>query len=195
VIRKIKNIIFRKLKQWKVIFKTEYYKHIKQSDAKRWNNQQALFSSWDERTKLLADKIVPNSKVFEFGAARLVLRDMLPKGCVYLHSDLVARAKDTLVADLNKEVPDIPEVDVIVFSGVLEYIFDVEELLVTLSPKTNAFIFSYATTNRFPKTSKRREHGWVSDLSEEDFKIIASKLNKNLIHLSDWKSQHLFKME
>lgn len=194
-INKVKAKIFNIFNKNKKIIKAVFLKIINKSDYSRWQDQKALFSDWNERTKLLAHYIKPNSTVFEFGAARLELKNMLPEGCVYLHSDLVARAEDTLVADLNKGIPDIPEVDVIVFSGVLEYIFDVEQLLVRLSPKTKAFVFSYATVNRFPKTSKRREYGWVSDLSEEEFKIIASKLNKNLIHLSDWKSQHLFKVE
>lgn len=178
-----------------LILNTTKNKRAKQSDKSRWSKQQALFSSWDERTRLLADAIAPNSKVFEFGAARLVLKNMLPAGCTYLHSDIVARAEDTLVVDLNKEIPEIPNVDIIVFSGVLEYIFDVEELLESLNPKTKCFVFSYASTNRFPKTSKRREHGWVSDLSLAFFENIALKLNRKLIHLGEWKSQHLFKME
>lgn len=195
MIKKINNSIVRKYKQLKAILKTTKNKKTKQSDINRWSNQQALFSSWDERTKLLAYEIPSNSKVFEFGAARLILKDLLAEGCVYLHSDLVKRANDTLVVDLNKTIPEIPDVDVIVFSGVLEYIFEVEQLIIALGPRTKCFIFSYATVDRFPKTSKRREHGWVSDLSVNDFVSIASKLNRNLIHLSDWKSQHLFIME
>lgn len=194
-IKKIKNIVIRKYKHYKLILKTTKNKLARKSDISRWSKQQALFSSWDERTRLLADAIASNSKVFEFGAARLVLKNMLPAGSTYLHSDIVSRAEDTLVVDLNKEIPEIPNVDVIVFSGVLEYIFDVKQLLETLNPKTKCFVFSYATTDRFPKTSKRREHGWVSDLSLKVFENVALKLNRNLIHLGEWKSQHLFKME
>ncbi len=189
---KLKNILKRNLKKWSVIFKTIKNKRDKTSDINRWKKKQSLFSSWDERTRLLANEIIPNSTVYEFGAARLVLKDMLPDDCTYLHSDIVSRAEDTLVADLNMEIPDIPEVDVIIFSGVLEYIFEIQHLLITLNPKTKCFIFSYATLDNFQSIAKRRENGWVSDHSINNLESIALKLNKKLVHFDTWKSQHLF---
>jgi hypothetical protein len=192
LIKKIKILFVRKYKQWKVILTTKKNKLTKQTDLKRWSSQKALFSSWDERTQLLANKIKPNKTVFEFGAARLVLKEMLPDGSIYLHSDLVRRAEDTLVVDLNKELPILPQVDYIVFSGVLEYLFDIEKVLLHLNPKTSCFLFSYATVDNFSNISERREHGWVSDLSVCNLETIAIKLDKKLVHFGSWKSQHLF---
>ena len=151
-----------------------------------------MFSSWDERTQLLANQVLPKSKVFEFGAARLVLKDMLPEGCTYWHSDIVKRNEDTFVADLNKEFPELPQVDYIIFSGVLEYILEVKKLIIHLSQFTTNFEFSYATSEVFPEKSERRFHGWVSDLNENDIFEIAKELNWTLKVIGTWKNQTLF---
>ena len=192
---KIKNKIKHSLQKFLSIFKTYTKIWLKQSDRHRWQQSKSLFTSWDQRTQRLASHIPPNSTVFEFGAARLVLREMLAEGCTYLHSDLVARAEGTLVADLNKDLPEIPKVDYVVFSGVLEYLFEIEKVFLHLNSKTTCFLFSYATLDSFPNIAKRRENGWVSDLSVNDLEKIASKLGKNLVHFAAWKSQHLFKLE
>lgn len=194
-IKKIKFKTLNILNKNKKIIKAVFFKIINKSDYNRWQNEKSLFLDWNERTQLLANQIKPNSTVFEFGAAQLVLNEMLPDGCDYLHSDLVSRAEDTLVVDLNKELPEVPQVDYIVFSGVLEYLFDVEKILLHLNPKTPSFLFSYATLDNFPRIAKRREHGWVSDLTITNLETLAIKLNKKLVHFDTWKSQHLFKLE
>lgn len=180
--------------KYKRILITRFKSYTKTSDYERWSQSKSLQSSWDERTFILAEYIEPNAKVFEFGAAKLQLKKALPHGCEYLHSDIVSRAPDTYVFDLNKELPMIPNVDVIVFSGVLEYVFNVEQLLEHLSRFTNQFVFSYATTNAFSEINKRRFHGWVSDLSLLDIKQLAYKMEWQCEQLGSWKSQTLFKM-
>jgi len=192
MIKKIKNKFLSLRAKYSRIFKTTFNKSVKQSDYDRWSKEKSLFSSWDERTQLLANQILPKSAVFEFGAAKLALKEMLPEGCTYLHSDIVKRAEDTLVIDLNKEHPKLPQVDYIVFSGVLEYIFEVKELFIHLSQFTNHFVFSYAVTNAFPEKSNRRSHGWVSDLSEADIITIADEIRWSYKIIGTWKKQTLF---
>jgi hypothetical protein len=192
MIKKIKNKFLSLRAKYSRTFKTTFNKSVKQSDYDRWSKEKSLFSSWDERTQLLANQILPNSTVFEFGAAKLALKEMLPEGCTYLHSDIVKRAKDTLVIDLNKEYPKLPQVDYIVFSGVLEYVFEVKELLIHLSQFTNHFVFSYAITNVFPEKSNRRSHGWVSDLSEASILAIADEMKWSYTIIGTWKKQLIF---
>ena len=115
MIKKIRNKLSNLGSKYIRVFKTTVNKSSKQSDVNRWSQQKSLFSSWDERTQLLANQVLPESKVFEFGAARLVLNEMLPYGCTYLHSDIIKRNEDTLVLDLNKEIPILPQVNYIVF--------------------------------------------------------------------------------
>lgn len=193
MIKKFKNKL-RKLKvRYGKVFTTTFYKSLKQSDINRWKKDKSLFLSWNERTQLLANQIIPDSKVFEFGAARMALKTMLPSGCIYLHSDIVKRNKNTLVIDLNAELPNISKVDYIVFSGVLEYIFDVKRLLLHLAQFSEHFIFSYALTDAFPEISNRRYNGWVSDLNTSHFLEIANELGWNYKIIGTWKKQTLFK--
>lgn len=151
-----------------------------------------MFSSWDERTEMLANKVKPYSTVFEFGSAKLVLKDMLPVGCVYFNSDIVKRNKDTLVVDLNQYLPQISKVDYIIFSCVLEYLFDVKSVLLHFSQYTNNFVFSYATTEAFSNKSVRRYNGLVDDLSENDFISIAKEMDMTFEVIGHWKSQSLY---
>jgi hypothetical protein len=167
---------------------------IGNSDYHRWKKKSSFFLNWDERTEILASFIDKDSKVFEFGAGRLALKKMLPKNCEYFHSDLVKRANDTLVIDLNKTLPQIPEVDFIVFSGVLEYINNVDKLLVHLGNKTRCFLFSYARKDEFNSINFRRSQGWLSDLQHEDFENIAMKLNADIEVVARWNNQTLYKM-
>ncbi|RKE97981.1 hypothetical protein [Ichthyenterobacterium magnum] len=192
MIKKISNKLLYLFEKIKRIIITFINKSTKQSDVDRWSKDKSLFASWDERTQLLANHVQPNSIVFEFGAARLVLKNMLPEGCTYLHSDIVSRNEDTLVVDLNKELPQIPNVDYVIFSGVLEYIFEVEALIKHLSEFTNHFVLSYAVTNHFKEKTDRRFHGWVSDLSEADLFAIAHKFQLKSKIIGTWKKQVLF---
>jgi hypothetical protein len=192
MITKIKNKLLSLRSKYSRVLRTIFNKSFKQSDYNRWSKEKSLFASWDERTQLLAKQIKPQSIVFEFGAARLVLKAMLPEGCEYLHSDIVKRNEHTLVIDLNKELPNLPQVDYIVFSGVLEYVFKVKDLLDYLSQFTNHFVFSYAVTNTFPDKGNRRFNGWVSDLSEDDICTIAEDLQWESSIIGTWKKQTLF---
>lgn len=162
-------------------------------DYNRWSQSKSLFKDWDERTALLAVHIPENSTVFEFGAARLTLKEMLPSGCSYLHSDLVARAEDTYVVDLNKEMPSLEHVDVVVFSGVLEYLLTVQNLMLHLKDHTKIILFSYATTNSFNDKAVRRSHGWLSDHNLGFFEELAKSCNFKQEVIGIWRNQNLFK--
>lgn len=165
---------------------------IKQSDYIRWSKEESIFPSWEERTILLSKQIKPNSIVLEFGASNLLLKNQLPKNCTYLHSDLVARNDETIVIDLNKELPELPISNYIMFSGVLEYIFDVKLILKHCSKYTDHLLFSYATFDKFSNTNNRRFNGWVSDLNENKIQKIANLINFDLKIIGDWKGQTLY---
>lgn len=188
--------LYRKIKcsyaKYRRISVTTSNKKSKTSDIERWGQDKSLFSSWNDRTQLLANHIQPNSRVLEFGSAKLVLKAMLPYGCVYYNSDLVSRDKDTLVIDLSQELPEVPIVDYIVFSGVLEYLFDVEKVLVHLARFTDNFVFSYATTDAFPEIKTRRFHGWVSDLKKDNVEDLGKALGRKIEIIGFWKQQTLF---
>lgn len=162
------------------------------SDLKRWSTLKSFHKTWEERTYILARKIPKDAIVLEFGAGRQILRDQLPKGCTYLHSDIVKRDKDTIVVDLNKELPEFPKVDVMIFSGVLEYIYDVEKILAHCSKYSNQILMSYAVQDKCRNIDKRRHHGWISDLSHKNVVDIAKNINMSCNKFDVWRDQYLY---
>lgn len=138
------------------------------TDYNRWSCNDSLQASWDERTRMMAGYIPSGASVLEFGAGAQVLRKALPADCRYSPYDLVARTPDTLVCDLNSWYPDIDgDADVVVFSGVLEYIHDLPGLFDWLRGHVEQVVFSYATYEHTPSLLARRKNGWVNDYTED----------------------------
>lgn len=184
------------LKILKDKLKIARYNKIKshnKSDKKRWSNKESLFENWDERTKLLANFVQPKTSVLEFGSARLVLPSFLPEGCIYYNSDLVKRNENTLVIDLNVEpLPELPFVDYVIFSGVLEYINHIDKVIAHTAAYTNNFLFSYATLNKYSSLDNRRINGWVSDYSLEELEKIFIDNDFTFTVIGEWNKQTLF---
>lgn len=173
-------------------------KRIKEKDSNKeyWADLQNYRSSWRGRTEQIAKLISPGEKVLEFGCGEMILKDLLPDGCEYMGSDIVARDQDTLVMDLNKEIKYINEYhfNVIVFSGVLEYIFDLRELIAEVRrPYQCSIITSYADLENFPVG--RRANGWVNDYTRKEF---ISLFRNNGFHVSyfvSWNKQIIYVFE
>lgn len=176
---------------FKLMVKSQFQKSLKYSDYKRWGNNKSLHDSWNERTIMLAKKIPQNSKIFEFGAGNRILKKHISETCEYNHADMVLRDADTMIIDLNKQLPAIDFVDFVVFIGVLEYVHDIEKVFMKYSHFTNNILLSYACLDEFPKKSFRRAQGWVSDYYKNDFLILSKKLNFDFEEIGTWKNQKL----
>jgi len=183
IIRKIKNIY--------LITKTIFVKSFRKSDFSRWKDEDNLKSNWFLRTIIMSKYIKPNSNVLEFGAGKMILKDYLPEGCRYTPSDFVDRGQGTIVCDLNAKIlPNFDKYDIIFFSGVLEYINDLEKVITHLSKFCNCFIISYSILELNRKN--RRLHGWVNDFNEKEL-IEIFKKNGNKVSKTDrWGSQKIF---
>jgi hypothetical protein len=152
------NIKFT-LKQW-----------LSKTDVRRWSRSESLRSDWDERTRLMAQFIRPSSSVIEFGAGRQVLRTYIPQDCRYQPSDVADRGNGTMVCDLNQSFPSLSGIyDYAVFSGVLEYIEDVDRLLKNLAPHTQTILASYADVGGVPDLLTRKMCGWINHYTEQEF--------------------------
>ena len=162
------------------------------SDVDRWKQKKWLFDDWNERTKIMAHWIKPNSNVLEFGAAKLALKQFLPEGVIYTPSDIVDRGEGTLVCDLNQLIPEIKHQDIIFFSGVLEYIYDTPNLIVNLSNKTNRFIISYGTFDMFNSLKHRKINGWVNAYTNDEILTIFKNNNFELIETDTWRKQTIY---
>lgn len=174
------------LKRWSLYF-------LKKTDLRRWSQMRNLDHEWDERTILMAKMIPAGSRVLEFGAARLVLKRHLADGCVYTPSDLVARSEDTLVCDLNRRpLPDFGSQDFLVFSGVLEYIFDLEALVRDLAPRTANFLVSYEPATG-DDMGERVRYGWVNNYRLADFEKLFTDRGFQIAARAQWKSQAVYR--
>lgn len=140
------------------------------TDSRRWRKAHSV-PEWDERTRLIASFIPEGTtSVLEFGAWTMELRKHLPDGCRYTPCDIVDRGPRTIVCDLNAEtLPEFPSHDVAVFSGVLEYVYDVPRLLDALSNVVSTVIASYAVAEgarAHPEV--RAENNWVNAYTRAD---------------------------
>jgi hypothetical protein len=127
-------------------------------DYRRWGNPDNLERRWDVRTRQLAQLIPKGSRVIEFGAGRRQLELYLDASCAYVPSDLIDRGPGTVVCDLNRRpLPELRllQLDVAVFSGVLEYIGDLPSLLRWLSTQVSFCVASYSYVESRPRTIRR----------------------------------------
>ncbi len=125
----------------------------------------------------------------------MALKRYLPKGCRYTPSDIVDRGEGTIVCDLNRSgLPAFPRHDVIVFGGVLEYVYKIPELIKHLMVSCDSIIASYAITDVAGQrlALQRRKHGWVNDLSREEFIRIFSDCGFSCDRVLTWKDQFIF---
>ena len=168
-------------------------KNEKQSDINRWKNSNELFEDWNERTSILGSFITPGTKVIEFGSGNMSLKAELPENCTYTPSDIVKRTEETIVCDLNQPISfDLSIYDTAVFSGVFEYVYDVDAVFKQLEKHVDHLILSYACSDIC--THNRLVNGWLSDFTQSQLLEIFKKNNYNLINKQEWRQQTIFNL-
>lgn len=105
--------------------------------------------------------------VVDYGAGRMYLQEYLAPDVKYFPVDYIRRNEQTILCDLNSgEFPDIQS-DAAICSGVLEFIYTTEQLLIHVCEHTSkTIILSYMGVDAFPDINGRRASAYVSDLSE-----------------------------
>lgn len=169
------------------------------SDRGKWERPDRLRAHWDPRTIRLAALVPPGTRVLEFGAGRMILREHLPPDCHYIPTDLVARTPDMLVCDLNaRRLPDLPDADVAVFGGVLEFVNNVPRTLSYLRDRG----FRYVVTSYMGKRDaqhrqvlKRRKAGVVNDYTLEELVSLFERHGFRYVAHDVWFNHDLFKFE
>ena len=196
MINYLKNIPTRRknLNRIKSIQKnTIKLKNEKQSDINRWKNSNELFEDWDQRTSILGNYITPGSKVIEFGSGNMSLKKMLPKKCTYTPSDIVKRTEETIVCDLNEPISfDLSLYNTAVFSGVFEYVYDIDTVFKQLEKHIPHIILSYACSDIC--THNRLINGWLSDFTEKQLLDIFAKYSYDVIDKQEWRQQTIFNL-
>jgi len=172
---------------------TSKLKEQKKSDKTRWQNPKELHDNWNERTKIIAGFIDDNSKIIEFGAGNKSLFKFLPPHCVYTSSDIVKRYPDTLECDLNESINfDLETFNTAIFSGVLEYVYSIENVFEQLSGKIDNVVLSYACLDI--SGANRLKQGWLSDYRKDDLEIIFKKYNYKVEDYREWNKQSIYKL-
>ena len=104
------------------VIKTVVMRAFADSDYKRWSSSGSLEMWWDERTRVIAGLVRPDSRVIEFGAGRRQLGEV-PPGQLSIHPIRLGRSRTgTILCDLNRRpLPDLRHLclNVAVFGGVL----------------------------------------------------------------------------
>jgi len=165
------------------------------SDKGRWKDDENLKCEWNSRTKIIAELVKPHSSVLEFGAGNMVLKEYLPDGCDYTPSDIEKRAENMIECDLNSaELPHFDYRDTIVFSGVLEYIDDIDRLLAHLCGSCGYIVASYAILPKknIKELIFRRLRGWVNDYTYSQIIKMFDKHGLEKIDETDWEDQKIF---
>lgn len=113
------------------------------TDMERWRDSRNLAPVWGVRSMRASRFIAPKARVLDLGAGAQTLKHLLPDGCHYTPSDVVARTADTAVADLNcREFPP-GYYDVVTALGVLEYVHDLSWLFERIRQAAPVAVVSY----------------------------------------------------
>jgi D-ribose pyranose/furanose isomerase RbsD len=173
---------------------TVLLKSEKQSDINRWKDAKELFKDWNERTALLASYVKSNSAVIEFGAGNMSLRNLLHENCSYTPSDLVKRFEETVVCDLNLPISiNLSSFDVAVFSGVLEYVYEIDAVFEQLQNNIHHVILSYACADIC--THNRLGNGWLSDYTQDQLLAIFDRFGYQVVDKQEWRQQMIFNLK
>ncbi len=174
--------------------KTKRLKAQKKSDIERWSKDYLFYENWNERTKLIGSFLTENADIIEFGAGNMYLKTMLKTNQNYSASDIVKRYPETIVCDLNKTIEiDLSKFDTVIFSGVLEYVYDIYNVFNMISEQEVKYvILSYACSN-FDNVSREKK-GWLSDFNKNELLKIFEDNNYELLNYSEWKNQSIFNL-
>jgi hypothetical protein len=167
-------------------------KKEKVSDINRWKNSNELFDDWNERTLLLGGYVTKGARIIEFGSGNMSLKSVLPENCTYTPSDIVKRSEETIVCDLNQPILlDLSIYDTAVFSGVFEYVYDIDKVFNQLK-NINHMILSYACSDICKQN--RLVNGWLSDYTENQLSNIFEKYNYEVKDKQEWRQQTIFNL-
>ncbi len=175
------------------LFKNLAFSLLQKSDLRKWRDLNNHSSKWSGRSELMSKYIDDGESVFEFGAGRCHLKAMLPKNCSYISSDIVKREHNTFVCDINhRPLPEFPKSDVAFFSGVLEYVHDLNTFLPAIKKSFKRVIASYADTDTSKNKLSRTSHGWFNHLSRKQFIDIFEENGFILVEESRWERHSIY---
>lgn len=179
-----------RINRFQRLFRTYFLKFRKTNDVERWNDSSQLLSDWASRNQLISSLIPNGLSIIDCGAGKMTLKKYLKKDCKYTPLDIVDRGNGTIICDLNSKVlPILQKYDVAVVSGVLEYIYDIPNLIRYLSKSVGMIVISYSPSDTVPKRLDRLSNGWVNDYSTLKLKQMFELAGFDCDNSLTWKSQ------
>lgn len=153
---------------------TEALMDYKSTDCGRWCRWENLYDQADLRCGVAAHFVPEQSSVIDCGSGFSMLRDYIPASCSYTPLDLVARTRDTIVADLNQNQYPDKHYDVTVALFLLEFLHEPESFLQWAARHSSQLITSYTPMDNLSST-KRRESGFFNDLTLQGVNELLNK--------------------
>jgi hypothetical protein len=153
-------------------------KHFK-TDFVRWKDKDNLLHAWDDRTIYMSNFITQNSTILDVGCGNQILKRYLPTSCNYIPVDLYKRTSDTIVVNLNNKIKikNLIPIDYTFFSGVLEYVNDLEYVIKYFKSHSQFIILSYNPVDSVPCLIKRKELGWINHLDKNELLDLIKRCN------------------
>ena len=206
------NLMLKKYRDANIVITSNiYFKEIKQNLLSSGFNKNQIISyekfvkaditwgdleegaKWDRmetRVSALAEWIDENDKsVVDYGAGEMYLKKKLHGDVEYYPVDYIQRHDEIILCDLNDKHLPLITADVIVLSGVIEFIRMSDRLLEHVTNQAcKKILLSYITTNKFPDSSARRSSAYINDYSHEDlvklftnngFRLVCTKPDPN----------------
>jgi FkbM family methyltransferase len=141
------------------------------SDGARWADPAQLLPGAEERAAAAAAFVAAGSRVLDLGAGAMALERALPAGCSYAPADLIARAAECAVVDLNQGQFPAGRHDVAVLLETLEHLHDPAAVLRRCRGAAERLILSYVVAGDGDRAARRRR-GFVNDLTAADLEAL-----------------------
>ena len=185
---------FKNKKENTLEFKTKKLKINKESDVERWSNDNVFHVNWNERTIIMASFLNEKANIIEFGAGNMFVKTILKTNQLYTASDIIKRFSETIVCDLNKPIElDLKLFDTAIFSGVFEYVYDIEAIFKKLfDSDVNQVILSYSCADIV--NLSRLKNGWLSDLKKDELENIFHKFKYTIKNYQEWENQSIYNL-
>jgi hypothetical protein len=160
------------------------------TDRERWKNPGDPGYQTAERNRLIAGFIPGGSTVLDLGAGIQQLRRFLPRDCEYQPCDLDG-GPDVLVCDFNagRYPPVTHRYDVLVVSGLLEFLRDPEAFLAKLPALGDMVLLSYRVRPPGAALRGRLASGYMSHLTTADLETMFDRLGYRSECVGVWKYQ------
>jgi FkbM family methyltransferase len=163
---------------------TNHCLRIKGTDGGRWAEYRVMTPDAMDRARAVAPYLKAGDKILDLGCGAMALRRFLPEKARYTPADLVGRASDCYLIDLNQAYsfvdelfPAAPTVDGrfnwVTLLEVLEFVHDIPRVLERARRSSDGLIFTYRAV---PPTvdgkldpalvKARRAAGHFNDLTE-----------------------------